>query len=42
MLLVVDVGNTHITLGLFDGKENAEKLVQKLKKKGIASFIKEL
>ena len=31
-----------IQCGLFDGKENAEKLVQKLAQKGIASFIKEL
>lgn len=35
-------GMIKIQCGLFDGKENAEKLVQKLKKKGIASFIKEL
>ena len=29
MLLVVDVGNTHITLGVFDGKELCDALAGK-------------
>lgn len=40
--LIAEDGMTKIQVGYFSGKENAEKLVQKLAKKGINSFIKEI
>lgn len=41
-IVLSEDGMIKIQCGLFDGKENAEKLVQKLAQNGISSFIKEL